>query len=112
LTQREIDRSRPGRGSGSVEVKQATTPSIARPTDTIESATLWRLLLDCPPDALYWASLGWRVGLLEGQADERKAIARAGEDLIRAPQWHETIKRPTYDELAARRDARRSRGAK
>jgi len=81
----------------------ATEPSIARPTDTVVLADLWRAMLDCPSEALYWASLGWRIGLLEGTAEVHREIGRAGLDMVATREWRETIKRPTFAELQRRR---------
>lgn len=69
------------------------------------SDAIWRALRDCPPSALPWAALAYRAAYPDAWQDGWDAAQR---DM--AISWHalylhvqQTMRRPTFAELQARR---------
>jgi hypothetical protein len=58
---------------------------------------------DLGPDKLYAASLGWRLGVLDGEMNERRKIGRAGAEVGSSPEWRATRRQPCWVELQRRR---------
>ena len=54
-------------------------------------------------DALYPASLGWRLGRLDAEDIAKQRIADAGRDVIANPAWQRTVRQPRWTELQRRR---------
>ena len=51
----------------------------------------------------YAVSLGWRLGVLDGETNERRKIGRAGADVAASPEWHAIRRQPRWVELQRRR---------
>lgn len=66
---------------------------------------LWFALTKCPPAALIWASLGYRVGVIEGREQLRRELAidlmEAGAAWRAETGWKPG--HPSYAELQRRR---------
>jgi hypothetical protein len=69
---------------------------------TLTADTLWLLLRQCPPEAIKWASVGWRVGVVDGRRDVLARIGQAGQ-AVRLAAGRD-LHRPRWDELAGRRE--------
>lgn len=66
---------------------------------------LWRALVHCPPASLFWASLAYRVGVLDGQEQLRRQLGadlhQAGRGWVEETGWKPG--RPSHAELQRRR---------
>lgn len=92
------ERSRPagnGPANESLDNNFRVTPTGNVTTRDILLAEIMAL----GPDALYPASLGWRLGLLDCEEREKQRIGRAGADLAGSPEWHAVRRQPRWTEL-------------
>jgi hypothetical protein len=76
---------------------------VTGPTRAEQADQFWRLMTPCPPHALYWASLGYRIGILDGKQALINDLERAGRNAARRAIADGTFARPTFAELQARR---------
>jgi hypothetical protein len=80
-----------------------------RPLDspsTPRVAELWRLLRDCPPEAVRWAALGYAACAAEAAEAKARALGEAGDDVREGGL--PILLEPTYRDL--NREVMRRRG--
>lgn len=98
----------PGERSGPADDRPARK-DIVRPDDaTILSELTSRDVLVAEiyalgADALYAASLGWKLGRLDAEEIAKQRIAQAGRDVACSPDWREIRQWPTHAEIKRRR---------
>ena len=88
-------------GAALIEVVGATQPSINRDADS--APDLWQLLAGLREHEYYAASLGYRVGVLDGAESVQRAIGDAGAAVAAAAR--DLMRRPRYTTAAKRRAA-------
>ena len=95
----EERRPRTGGGAHDKTRTRSDASSITCRTDI--AAELWQVLRDCPPEAIYWASLAYVLGKWE-HADERaRVLGEAGDDICAG--GIPLLRQPTFRELTRRR---------
>lgn len=99
------ERSRPGARSGSQKIAAGDALSVTPTADFTSRDVLVAEILALDPDALYAASLGWRLGRLDAEERAKQMIAEAGRDVACSPDWRAIRRWPTHAELRRRRSA-------
>jgi len=97
------ERSRP---AGIRTAHESLDDDIARLTPTGDISVrdaLVAQIYSLGPGALLAASLGWRLGVLDGETNERRKIGRAGADVGSSPEWRAIRRQPMWAELQRRR---------
>lgn len=62
---------------------------------------VWRLLQDCPTEALVWAARAYHCGVADGRAALYAELGEAGRDVARAAR--SVLAWPSHREIAERR---------